>query len=65
MTAMRHRTTRIVGMEWGTALLAIATCLIFTAGIATLTHTLSTALTSAIALVIGLVITLRILRPAR
>ncbi len=52
-------------MEWGTALLAIATCLIFTVGIATLTHTLSTAITATIALIIGLVITLRILRPVR
>ncbi|WP_280235160.1 hypothetical protein [Nocardia cyriacigeorgica] len=65
MTAMRHRPARIVGMEWGTALLAIATCLIFTVGIATLTHTLSTAITATIALIIGLVITLRILRPVR
>lgn len=63
MTALRHRPARIVGMEWGTALLAIATCLIFTAGIAALTGTLSTAIPATVALALGLFITLRILRP--
>lgn len=51
-------------MEWGTALLAIATCLIFTIGIAALTGTLSTAIPATVALAIGLLFTLRILRPA-
>ncbi|WP_280209354.1 hypothetical protein [Nocardia cyriacigeorgica] len=63
MTALRHRPARIVGMEWGTALLAIATCLIFTAGIAALTGTLSTAIPATAALAIGLLFTLRALRP--
>ncbi|MBF6452000.1 hypothetical protein [Nocardia cyriacigeorgica] len=64
MTALRHRPARIVGMEWGTALLAIAACLIFTAGIAALTGALSTALPATVALALGLFFTLRILRPA-
>lgn len=65
MTALRNRPTRIAGMEWGTALLALATCLIFTTGIAAITQSFSAALIATASILVGLGITLRILRTPR
>lgn len=65
MTALRNRPTRIAGMEWGTALLALATCLIFSTAIAALTQSLSAALLATASIIIGLGIALRILRTPR
>lgn len=65
MTALRNRPTRIAGMEWGTALLALATCLIFSTGIAAITQSFATALAATAAILIGLGFTLRILRSPR
>lgn len=62
MTALRNRPTRIAGMEWGTALLALATCLIFSTSIAAITQSLPTALIATASILVGLGITLRILR---
>jgi hypothetical protein len=62
MTALRNRPTRIAGMEWGTALLALATCLIFSTSIAAITQSFATALVATASILIGLGITLRILR---
>lgn len=62
MTALRNRPTRIAGMEWGTALLALATCLIFSTGIAALTQSFATALVATASILLGLGLTLRILR---
>ncbi len=65
MTALRNRPTRIAGMEWGTALLALATCLIFSTGIAAITQSFSTAMIATASILVGLGITLRILRTPR
>ncbi len=65
MTALRNRPTRIAGMEWGTALLALATCLIFSTGIAAITQSFSAALIATASILVGLGITLRILRTPR
>lgn len=65
MTALRNRPARIAGMEWGTALLALATCLIFSTGIAAITQSFATALVATASILVGLGITLRILRSAR
>lgn len=62
MTALRNRPTRIAGMEWGTALLALATCLIFSTSIAAITQSFASALVATASILIGLGITLRILR---
>lgn len=62
MTALRNRPTRIAGMEWGTALLALATCLIFSTSIAAITQSFTTALVATASILLGLGITLRILR---
>jgi hypothetical protein len=62
MTALGNRPTRIAGMEWGTALLALATCLIFSTSIAAITQSFATALVATASILIGLGITLRILR---
>lgn len=62
MTALRNRPTRIAGMEWGTALLALATCLIFGTSIAAITQSFASALVATASILIGLGITLRILR---
>ncbi len=62
MTALRNRPTRIAGMEWGTALLAFATCLIFSTSIAAITQSFTSALLATASILIGLGITLRILR---
>jgi len=63
MTAMHNRPTRIAGMEWGTALLAVATCLLFAAGIATITHSVATIAIAAASIAVGVALALRILRP--
>ncbi|MET9288890.1 hypothetical protein ACWEPH_20440 [Nocardia beijingensis] len=43
MTAMRNRPTRIAGAEWGTAVLALFTCLVLSVGITVLTGSAGTA----------------------
>lgn len=43
MTAMRNRPTRIAGAEWGTAVLALFTCLVLSFGITALTGSAGTA----------------------
>ncbi|MFQ6329443.1 hypothetical protein ACLMAL_25365 [Nocardia sp. CWNU-33] len=65
MTVTRNRTHRIAGVEWGTALLALATCFTFTAGIAAITRSFTTAAVSTVCIAAGLVLTLRILPPNR
>ncbi|MEU4315167.1 hypothetical protein [Nocardia sp. NPDC024068] len=65
MAALRNRPARIAGMEWGTALLALATCLIFSTGIAALTQSLGTALIATVSILAGLGVALRILRSPR
>lgn len=52
-------------MEWGTALLALATCFTFTAGIAAITRSFTTAAVSTVCIAAGLMLTLRILPPNR
>lgn len=65
MTALRNRPARIAGLEWGTALLALATCLTFTAGIAAITQSVTDALIATVSIAVGLAITLRTLRSTR
>lgn len=65
MTALRNRPARIAGMEWGTALLALATCLTFTVGIAAITQSVADALIATASIAVGLAVTLRTLRSAR
>ncbi|WP_245551081.1 hypothetical protein [Nocardia paucivorans] len=62
---MRNRPARIAGMEWGTALLALATCLTFTAGIAAITQSATDALVATVSIAVGLAVALRTLRSAR
>ncbi|MFQ6396546.1 hypothetical protein ACLMAJ_24125 [Nocardia sp. KC 131] len=65
MTVTRNRTHRIAGVERGSALLALATCFTFTAGIAAITQSLTTAAISTLCIVAGLALTLKILPPSR
>ncbi|MFI1461219.1 hypothetical protein [Nocardia carnea] len=60
-----HRTVRIAGMEWVTALLALAMCLLFATGIAMLTHSLVTTAAATAGIGVGLVAVSRILRAGR
>jgi hypothetical protein len=64
MTVTRNRTHRIAGVEWGTALLALATCLTFTAGIAVITQSVTPAIVSTGFMAAGLALTLKILPPS-
>ncbi|NKY57132.1 MULTISPECIES: hypothetical protein [Nocardia] len=59
------RTVRIAGMEWVTALLALAMCLLFAAGIAMLTHSLVATVAATAGIGVGLVAVSRILRTGR
>ena len=65
MAALRNRPNRIAGMEWGTALLALATCLIFSTGIAAITQSLAAALIATASILVGIGIALRILKSPR
>ena len=42
MTALRHRRARILGLDRGTAMLALGTCLLFMAGIAAISQSFTT-----------------------
>ena len=59
------RTVRIAGMEWVTALLALAMCLLFAAGIAMLTHSLVATVVATAGIAMGLAAVSRILRTGR
>lgn len=59
------RTVRIAGMEWVTALLALAMCLLFAAGIAMLTHSLEATVVATACIGMGLAAVSRILRTGR
>lgn len=59
------RTVRIAGMEWVTALLALAMCLLFAVGIAMLTHSLVATVAGTGGIAVGLVAVSRILRTGR
>nr|WP_227996061.1 hypothetical protein [Nocardia australiensis] len=65
MTVTRNRTHRIAGVERGTALLALATCLTVTAGIAAITQSLTPAIISTAVIIVGLALTLKILPTSR
>lgn len=52
-------------MEWVTALLALAMCLLFAAGIAMLTHSVVATVVAAAGIAVGLAAVSRILRMAR
>lgn len=49
-------------MEWGTALLAVTTCVLFAAGIATITHSVATIFIATASIAVGVALALRILR---
>ncbi|MGI5220737.1 hypothetical protein [Nocardia sp. CA-290969] len=61
----RTRTVRIAGMEWVTALLALAMCLLFAAGIAMLTRSTVATVVGTAGIAMGLVAVSRILRAGR
>ncbi|WP_328394434.1 hypothetical protein [Nocardia sp. NBC_00416] len=60
--ALHEQPLRIVGMEWGTALLALITCLLFAVAVVAMTGSVLTAGLATAGIVAGLVMTLRILR---
>jgi hypothetical protein len=64
-TPRRGRTIRIAGVEWVTALLALAMCLLFAAGIAMLTGSVVATVVSAAGIAVGLAAVSKILRSAR
>ncbi|QBS44354.1 MULTISPECIES: hypothetical protein [unclassified Nocardia] len=61
MTVIDHRPTRIAGAEPGTALLAAATCLALTIGVAAMTQSVVATVAACAAIVVGLVVVLNIL----
>ncbi|WP_280399960.1 hypothetical protein [Nocardia carnea] len=61
----RTRTVRIAGMEWVTALLALAMCLLFATGIALLTRSTAATLVGTAGIAVGLAAVSRILRTGR
>ncbi|WP_378739887.1 hypothetical protein [Nocardia brasiliensis] len=56
-----HRPTRIAGIEPGTAVLASATCLALTIGVAALTQSVAATVAACASIVVGLVLALIIL----
>lgn len=58
----RPRPVRVAGMEWGTALIAAVSCLVFAVGTALLTRSLLAAVPATAVIALGLFLTLRILR---
>lgn len=60
-----RRTVRIAGMEWVTALLALAMCLLFATGIAMLTRSPTATVAATAGIAVGLVAVSRILRTGR
>ncbi|MEV5839694.1 hypothetical protein [Nocardia sp. NPDC052112] len=65
MTVTHKRFHRPGGVDRGTALLASVTCLIFVAGIATITRSFATTAASAGCIAAGLVVTIGILPHSR
>nr|WP_084484041.1 hypothetical protein [Nocardia anaemiae] len=65
MTVTHKRFHRPAGVDRGTALLASTTCLIFVAGIATITRSFPTSAAAAGCIAAGLVVTLGILPHSR
>ncbi|MEV6426119.1 hypothetical protein [Nocardia sp. NPDC051463] len=65
MTAIQNQPTRIMGVEWGTATLALMACLIFTLGIAALTNSIVLAVGSGTLFGAGVVLTSKILPAER
>ncbi|WP_405162561.1 hypothetical protein OG203_40860 [Nocardia sp. NBC_01499] len=61
MTVINHRPTRIAGVEPGTAVLAIATCLFLTIGVAAMTESVVATVAACVSILIGLVVVLNIL----
>ncbi|MDO3649758.1 hypothetical protein [Nocardia mangyaensis] len=61
MTSMEDRPARLAGMESGTAILALAICVILTVGIAALSHSAVAAVLASVAFAGGLIVALRIL----
>lgn len=62
MATTRGSSTRIVGIDWGTALLALAACLFFIGGIAVMTQSWTTSAVAGGSLLIGLTAILNVLR---
>ncbi|MBF6167069.1 hypothetical protein IU486_20290 [Streptomyces gardneri] len=61
MAMTDYRPTRIAGVEPGTGALALATCLAFSTGIATITQSVFTTLVACVSIVAGLTLVLNIL----
>ncbi|MEU7144681.1 hypothetical protein ABZ942_34905 [Nocardia sp. NPDC046473] len=61
MTSTEHRPARIAGVEPGTAVLAFATCLAFSIGIAALTQSATTTVLAFASIAAGLALVLTIL----
>lgn len=58
---INHRPTRIAGVEPGTAVLAIATCLALTIGVAAMTESVVATVAACVSIVAGLALVLAIL----
>ncbi|MFI6046788.1 hypothetical protein ACIA8C_34565 [Nocardia sp. NPDC051321] len=58
---INHRPTRIAGAEPGTAVLAIATCLALTIGVAAMTESVVATVAACVSIVAGLALVLAIL----
>lgn len=61
MTTTDDRPARVAGMESGTAVLALAICVILAVGIVALSHSAMAAVLASVAFAGGLVVALRIL----
>ncbi|WP_327151023.1 hypothetical protein [Nocardia sp. NBC_01329] len=55
---------RVAGLDVGTAVLAVITCLLLVVGVTAISHSLVLAVTAALGITAGLVLTLVILRPS-
>ncbi|MFI6172032.1 hypothetical protein ACIBCN_35015 [Nocardia sp. NPDC051052] len=58
---INHRPTRIAGVEPGTAVLAIATCLALTIGVAAMTASVVATVAACVSILAGLALVLAIL----
>lgn len=65
MTALRHRRGHILGLDHGTAMLALGTCLLFMAGIAAISRSFTTAVLTTGLVAAGLAVALAILPQQR
>lgn len=61
MTVINHRPTRIAGVEPVTAMLAVATCLALTIGVAAMTQSVVATVAAGVSIVAGLALVLAIL----